>query len=75
MKLNKYQKYDAYVLERARNIRQNLWTMEYRSQCPTNSFEVIDRVRLKKYPKYDAFLFDMVGNTGQNHWTMKYRSQ
>ena len=54
---------------------QNLWTMKYRSQCPTNSFEVIDSIRLNKYPKYDAFLLDMVGNTGQNQWTMKYRPQ
>ena len=32
MKLNKYPKYDAYLLDRARDIRQNYWTMSYRSR-------------------------------------------
>ena len=37
VELNKYPKCDAFLLDRARHIRQNPWTMEYRSQWPTNS--------------------------------------
>ena len=37
VKLNMYWTYDAYLLDRARDIRQNHWTMKYRSQWPTNS--------------------------------------
>ena len=32
MKLNKYPKYDAYLLDRAGDKRQKHWTMKYRSQ-------------------------------------------
>ena len=32
VKLNKYLKYDAYLLDRARDIWQNHWTMHYRSR-------------------------------------------
>ena len=32
VKLNKYPKYNAYLLDRARDIRQNQWTMQYRSR-------------------------------------------
>ena len=31
VKLNKYPKYDAYLLDRARDIRHNQWVMEYKS--------------------------------------------
>ena len=55
-------RYDAYRLDRARNIRQNNWTMKYRS-VTYKKYEVIDSVRLNKNPKHDAFLFDRVGST------------
>ena len=32
VKLNKYQKYDPYILDRANDTRQNQLTMKYRSQ-------------------------------------------
>ena len=32
VKLNKYLKYDAYLLDGARDIRQNHWTVQYRSR-------------------------------------------
>ena len=32
VKLNKYPEYDAYLLDRARDIRPNHWTVQYRSR-------------------------------------------
>ena len=55
VKLNKYPKYDAYILDRASYTKQNHWTMKDRSLRPTKN-EFIDSVRLNKYSKYDAFL-------------------
>ena len=39
VELNKYSKYDAYLLNRARDARQNQWTMKNRSQWSTNSMK------------------------------------
>ena len=68
-------KYDAYLLDRSRDIRQNHWTMKYRSQWPTNRMRSLTGSDwtsiLSMMPSY------LIGSEiqGKNHWTMKYRSQ
>ena len=57
------------------DIRQNHWTMKYRSQWHT----FILRSNVVSYwliiPKYDVHTSNSLQDTRQNHWTMKYRSQ
>ena len=56
------------------DIRQNHWTMEYRSQWPT----LIMRSNVGLYwfilQKYDVHTSNSLQDIRQNHWTMKYRS-
>ena len=67
-----YKKYDVYLLDRARDIRQIHWTMKKNPvTVACKKYKVVDSVRLNKYPKYYAFQFDRVRDTRQNHWTMK----
>ena len=57
------------------DIRQNHWTMKYRSQWP----KFILRSNIGSYrliiPKYDVHISNSFQDIRQNHWTMKYRSQ
>ena len=55
VKLHKYQKYDNYLLDRARDIRQKSLDHEIWVTVTTKYNEVTDSVRLNKYLKYDAF--------------------
>ena len=54
-------------------IRQNHWTMEYRSQWPT----LILRSNVGSYwfilPKYDVHTSNSLLDIRKNHWTVKYR--
>ena len=56
-------------------IRQNHWTMEYRSQWPT----LVLRSNVRSYcpiiPKYYVHISNSLQDVMQNHWTMKYWSQ
>ena len=58
-----------------KDIRQNQWTMKYRSQWPT----LIFRSNIRSYwliiPKYGVHISNSLQDIRQNHWTMKYRSQ
>ena len=51
-------------------IRQNLWTMKYRSQWST----FILRSYWLIIPKYDVHTSNSLQDIRQNHWTVKYRS-
>ena len=62
-----YIKYDLHPSNSLQDIRQNHWTMNYRSQnhlCVT----------LIHYPKYNICPSNSLQVIEQNHWTMKYRS-
>ena len=56
-------------------MRQNHWTMKYRSRRPT----FILRSSIKSYwlisPRHHVYTSKSLQNIRQNHWTMKYRSQ
>ena len=58
-----------------KDIRQNQWTMKYRSQWLTFIF----RSNIGSYwliiPKYGVHISNSLQDIRQNHWTMKYRSQ
>ena len=56
------------------DIRQNYWTMKYRSQWPTFWGQNVGSYWLI-IPKYDVHASNSLQNITQNHWTMKYRSQ
>ena len=68
-------KYDTHASNSVRDIRQNHWTMKYRSHGPT----FILRSNVGSYwpiiPKYDTHTSNSLQDVPQNHWTMKYRSQ
>ena len=55
------------------DIKQNHWTMKYRShslfilRSNTGSYWLI-------IPKYDVHTLNSLQDIGKNHWTMKYRS-
>ena len=79
VRLKRYLKYDvflydkvrdAFLFDTLRDIRQNHWTMKYRSQRPAKIYEVTHSMKLNKYPKYDAYLLDRARDIEQNHWTM-----
>ena len=74
VRLNKYPKNDAFLVDRVGEIRQNHWTMKY-INSDLQKYEVTRSVKLKKYTKYDAYLIDRNRATRQTHWTLKYRSQ
>ena len=58
MKLNKYQKYDAYLFNRGRDTRQKSLDHEIKDAATYKEYAVMDSVRLNKYSNHDAFLFD-----------------
>ena len=68
-------KYDTLTPNSLGNIRQNHWTMKYRSQWPT----FILRSNVWSYwliiPNYDVHTSNNLQDIRQNQWTMKYRSQ
>ena len=68
-------KYDTHASNSLGDIRQNHWTMKYRSHRPTFIF----RSNVTSYwpitTKYYVHLSNSVQDVMQNHWTMKYRSQ
>ena len=68
-------KYDTHASNSVGDIRQNHWTIKYRSQWPT----FILRSNIRPYwpiiPKYDVHTSNSLQDVTQNHWTMKYRSQ
>ena len=57
------------------HIRQNHWTMNYRSQCPTNILRSNIGLSWLIIPKYGVHISNSLQVIRQNHWTMKYRSQ
>ena len=63
------------IHQRVWNIRQNQWTMKYRSQWHT----FILRSNVRSYwsiiPKDDVYTSNSLQDIIQNHWIMKYRSQ
>ena len=63
------------TLMQQRDIRQNHWTMKYRSHRPT----FILRSNVGSYwpiiPKYYVLISNSLQDVTQNHWNMKYRSQ
>ena len=68
-------KYNVKTSNSLQDIRQNHWTMKYRSQWPIN----ILRSDIGSYwlivQEYDVQLLNSFQDTRQNHWTMKCRSQ
>ena len=73
-------KYDTHASDSLGDIRQNHWSMKYRSHRPT----FILRSNIGSYwpiiPKYDVqkiivHTSNSLQNVTQNHWTMKYRLQ
>ena len=68
-------KYDTSSSNNLENIRQNHWTMKYRSQCSTFILWSNARSYWSIIPKYDVHTSNSFQDITQNHWTMKYRSQ
>ena len=70
-----YSEYHVYTSNCLHNIRQNHWTMKYRSQWSN----FILKSSIKSYwlisPRYHVHTSNSLQNIRQNHWTMKYRSQ
>ena len=68
-------KYDSHTSNSLQDIRQNHWTMKYRSMWLT----FIQISNIWSYwliiPKYDIHTSNSLQDIRQNHWTMKYRSQ
>ena len=68
-------KYGVHISNSLQDIRQNNWTMKYRSQWPT----FILRLNVVSYwlmiPKYDVHTSNRLQHIRQNHWTIKYGSQ
>ena len=68
-------RYHVNTSNSLQDIRQNHWTIKYRSQWPT----FILRSRIKSYwliiPRYHVNTSNSLQDIRQNHWTMKYRSQ
>ena len=66
--------YHVYTSNSLQDIRQNHWTMKYRSQWPTFIF----RCSIKSYwligTRYHVYISISLPDIRQNHWTMKYRS-
>ena len=58
-----------------KDIRQNQWTMKYRSQWPTFIFRSNTGSYWLIIPKYGVHISNSLQVIRQNHWTMKYRSQ
>ena len=57
-----------------RDIRQNHWTMKYRSQWPTFILRSNVRSYWLNIPNYDVHTSNSLQDKQQNHGTMKYRS-
>ena len=66
-------RYYVYTSNSLQDIRQNHWTMKYRSQRPT----FILKSSIKSYslisPRY-VYTSNNLQDIWQNHWTVKYRS-
>ena len=58
-----------------RDIRQNHWTMKYRSYRPIFILRSNVGSNWPLIPKYDVYTSNSLQDVMQNHWTMKYRSQ
>ena len=67
-------KYGIHISNSLQDIRQNHWTMIYRSLWPT----FILRSNVESYcliiPTYDVHTSNSLQHVRQNHWTVKYRS-
>ena len=66
--------YNGHTSNSLQDMRQNHWTMKYRSQWPAfifrsnaGSYRLIIR-------KHDVHISNSVQDIRQNHWTVKYRS-
>ena len=57
------------------DIRQNQWTMKYRSQWHTFILKSYVRSYRPIIPKDDVHTSNSLQDITQNHWTMTYRSQ
>ena len=68
-------KYGGHISNSLQDIRQNHWTMKYRSQWPTFIFRSNIRSYWLILPKYGVHISNSLQDIRQNHWTMKYRSQ
>ena len=68
-------KYDTHPSDSLGHIRQNHWTMKFRSQWPMFIF----RSNFGSYwliiPNNDVHKSNSLQDIRQKHWTMKYRSQ
>ena len=68
-------KYGVHISNRLQDIRQNHWTITYRSKRPT----FILRSNVGSYKliilKYEVHTANSLQDIRQNQWTMKYRSQ
>ena len=68
-------KYDVHTSNSLQDIRQNYWTMKYRSQWPI----FIMRSNFGSYwliiPNNIVHTSNSLQDIRQNHWTMEYRSQ
>ena len=68
-------KYGVHTSNSLQDIRQNHWTMKYRSQWPTFILRSNVGLYWLKILKCDVHTSNNLQDIRQNHWTMKYRSQ